>query len=146
MSSTTVVRSSRSRVRTATSRASHCSRSRRLLRGLAVERFGAARGLQDPVAEPHEKPLERMPDAVFVIDHEHSGRRVLLVGLGHGANVCSLHKASKPSYLRAPMTPSAATSIAAVPGITVGHWTDLDRATGCTVVLGPDAGMRAECA
>jgi len=44
------------------------------------------------------------------------------------------------------MTPSAATSIAAVPGITVGHWTDLDRATGCTVVLGPDAGMRAACA
>ena len=44
------------------------------------------------------------------------------------------------------MTLSAATSIAAVPGIAVGHWTDLDRATGCTVVLGPDAGMRAACA
>ena len=28
----------------------------------------------------------------------------------------------------------------------VGHWTDVPRATGCTVVLGPDGGMRAACA
>jgi len=28
----------------------------------------------------------------------------------------------------------------------VGHWTDLERATGCSVVLGPDGGMRAACA
>ena len=41
------------------------------------------------------------------------------------------------------MTSSAATSIAAVSGITVGHWTDLARATGCTVVLAPAGGMRA---
>jgi L-aminopeptidase/D-esterase-like protein len=41
------------------------------------------------------------------------------------------------------MTSSAATSLAAVPGITVGHWTDLARATGCTVVLAPAGGMRA---
>jgi L-aminopeptidase/D-esterase-like protein len=35
-------------------------------------------------------------------------------------------------------------SIAAIPGIRVGHWTDLDAATGCTVVLceqGPRAGV-----
>ena len=35
-------------------------------------------------------------------------------------------------------------SIAAVPGIRVGHWTDLDAGTGCTVVLceqGPRAGV-----
>src|SRR5204863_3874169 len=25
-------------------------------------------------------------------------------------------------------------------------WTDLERATGCSVVLGPDGGMRAACA
>ncbi len=41
------------------------------------------------------------------------------------------------------MTAPAATSITAVPGITVGHWTDLARATGCTVVLAPTGGMRA---
>src|SRR5256886_8185875 len=35
------------------------------------------------------------------------------------------------------------TSITAVPGLTVGHWTDLPRATGCTVVLAPQGGMRA---
>lgn len=28
----------------------------------------------------------------------------------------------------------------------VGHWTDLPRATGCTVVLGPEGGMRAAAA
>ena len=41
------------------------------------------------------------------------------------------------------MAPSVTPSITLVPGITVGHWTDLPRATGCTVVLGPDGGMRA---
>src|SRR5574341_1594222 len=34
-------------------------------------------------------------------------------------------------------------NLAAVPGITVGHWTDPSRATGCTVILGPEGGMRA---
>src|SRR5882762_3738295 len=48
--------------------------------------------------------------------------------------------------LRAPMAPSRSSNLAAVPGISVGHWTDLERATGCTVVLGPDSGMRAACA
>jgi L-aminopeptidase/D-esterase-like protein len=33
-----------------------------------------------------------------------------------------------------------------VPGITVGQWTDLRTATGCTVVLAPAGGMRAACA
>src|SRR5216110_2976731 len=67
-------------------------------------------------------------------------------GLGMALTyVPSTTRASR-AILRAPMASSAATSIAAVPGITVGHWTDLDRATGCTVVLGPDAGMRAACA
>ena len=28
-----------------------------------------------------------------------------------------------------------------VPGIRVGHWTDADARTGCTVILGPDGGM-----
>jgi L-aminopeptidase/D-esterase-like protein len=36
--------------------------------------------------------------------------------------------------------------ITAVTGLTVGHWTDLERATGCTVVLAPEGGMRAACA
>ena len=30
-----------------------------------------------------------------------------------------------------------------VPGLRVGHWTDADRGTGCTVVLGPDHGAVA---
>ena len=34
-------------------------------------------------------------------------------------------------------------NLAAVTGITVGHWTDVARATGCTVVLAPAGGMRA---
>jgi L-aminopeptidase/D-esterase-like protein len=37
-------------------------------------------------------------------------------------------------------------NLAAVPGITVGHWTDPAGATGCTVVLGPEGGMRAAAA
>ena len=44
------------------------------------------------------------------------------------------------------MASSVPSNLAAVRGISVGHWTDLDRATGCTVVLGPDGGMRASCA
>src|SRR2546426_10844794 len=48
--------------------------------------------------------------------------------------------------LRAPMASSVSSNLAAVPGVSVGHWTDLDRATGCTVVLGPQGGMRAACA
>ncbi len=39
-----------------------------------------------------------------------------------------------------------ANSLTAVPGITVGHWTDPGGATGCTVVLGPLEGMRAAAA
>src|SRR2546426_590994 len=50
------------------------------------------------------------------------------------------------AILRPPMAPSAPASLTAVPGVSVGHWTDLDRATGCSVVLGPDGGMRAACA
>ncbi|HXM38922.1 MAG TPA: P1 family peptidase [Gemmatimonadales bacterium] len=41
---------------------------------------------------------------------------------------------------------SARTSLAAVPGITVGHTTVAAHGTGCTVVLGPAAGMRAAVA
>ena len=41
---------------------------------------------------------------------------------------------------------SARTSIAAVPGITVGHATVPAHGTGCTVVLGPPAGLRAAVA
>src|SRR3989454_1038659 len=50
------------------------------------------------------------------------------------------------AILRPPMAPSAPASLTAVRGISVGHWTDLERATGCTVVLGPESGMRAACA
>ncbi len=41
------------------------------------------------------------------------------------------------------MASAVPSNLAAVPGITVGHWTDLPRATGCTVVLAPAGGMRA---
>jgi len=44
------------------------------------------------------------------------------------------------------MTAAVPSNLAAVPGITVGHWTDLRTATGCTVVLAPAGGMRAACA
>src|SRR5216117_1771132 len=44
------------------------------------------------------------------------------------------------------MTAAVPSNLAAVPGITVGHWTDLRTATGCTVVLAPVGGMRAACA
>src|SRR3989441_12396284 len=48
--------------------------------------------------------------------------------------------------LRAPMASSPPASLTAVRGVSVGHWTDLERATGCSVVLGPEGGMRAACA
>ena len=43
------------------------------------------------------------------------------------------------------MSDAVPSNLAAVPGITVGHWTDLRTATGCTVVLAPAGGMRAAC-
>src|SRR5437588_681481 len=45
-----------------------------------------------------------------------------------------------------PMSEAAPSNLAAVQGITVGHWTDSQSATGCTVTLGPPGGMRAACA
>jgi L-aminopeptidase/D-esterase-like protein len=44
------------------------------------------------------------------------------------------------------MPAHAPSNLAAVPGITVGHWTDPAGATGCTVVLGHAEGMRAAAA
>src|SRR5437016_1651556 len=41
------------------------------------------------------------------------------------------------------MSASPALNLAAVAGVTVGHWTDARTATGCTVVLAPPGGMRA---
>lgn len=38
------------------------------------------------------------------------------------------------------------TNLSAVPGISVGHTTIPDHGTGCTVILGPEAGMRAAVA
>lgn len=43
------------------------------------------------------------------------------------------------------MASDVSARITDVRGVTVGHWTDLPRATGCTVVLAPDGGMRAAC-
>jgi len=37
-------------------------------------------------------------------------------------------------------------NLASVSGITVGHWTDAVAATGCTVILAPEGGMRAAAA
>src|SRR5947209_6365556 len=67
-------------------------------------------------------------------------------GLGMALTyVPSTTRASR-AMLRAPMASSAPASLTAVRGISVGHWTDLERATGCSVVLGPESGMRAACA
>src|SRR2546430_8109631 len=67
-------------------------------------------------------------------------------GLGMALTyVPSTTRASR-AILRAPMASSAPASLTAVRGISVGHWTDLERATGCIVVLGPESGMRAACA
>src|SRR5882672_4404589 len=67
-------------------------------------------------------------------------------GLGMALTyVPSTTRASR-AMLRAPMASSVSSNLAAVRGISVGHWTDLERATGCSVVLGPEGGMRAACA
>src|SRR5437763_13273769 len=44
------------------------------------------------------------------------------------------------------MSEAAPSNLTAVQGITVGHWTDSQSATGCTVTLAPPGGMRAACA
>src|SRR5207244_4185105 len=66
-------------------------------------------------------------------------------GLGMALTyVPSTTRASR-AMLRAPMASSAPASLTAVRGISVGHWTDLERATGCSVVIGPESGMPAAC-
>src|SRR5205809_613432 len=45
-----------------------------------------------------------------------------------------------------PMSEAAPSNLAAVQGLTVGHWTDSESATGCTVTLAPPGVMRAACA
>src|SRR3989441_329691 len=67
-------------------------------------------------------------------------------GLGMALTyVPSTTRASR-AMLRPPMASSAPAGLTTVRGISVGHWTDLERATGCSVVLGPESGMRAACA
>src|SRR6266853_1538211 len=67
-------------------------------------------------------------------------------GLGMALTYVPPTTRASRAMLRAPMVSSAPASLTAVRGISVGHWTDLDRATGCSVVLGPESGMRAACA
>src|SRR2546425_3230511 len=50
------------------------------------------------------------------------------------------------ALLGPPVGPPPPAGLTTVRGISVGHWTDLERATGCSVVLGPESGMRAACA
>ncbi|MGH7569457.1 MAG: P1 family peptidase, partial [Gemmatimonadales bacterium] len=45
-----------------------------------------------------------------------------------------------------PSPPPSRSNLAAVDGITVGHYTDAEAGTGCTVVLAPPGGMRAASA
>src|SRR3989454_1303983 len=63
----------------------------------------------------------------------------LVIGLTY---VASTSPASGARFA-APMPADAVRNLAAVAGITVGHWTDARTATGCTVVLAPPGGMRA---
>src|SRR2546425_2510472 len=66
----------------------------------------------------------------------------LVIGLTY---VASTSPASGATFAT-PMPADAVRSLAAVRGLTVGHWTDARTATGCTVVLAPPGGMRASAA
>ena len=63
-----------------------------------------------------------------------------------GAKLVALHNASKRTYLRPVIDTPAPPNLAAVRGLTVGHYTDLEAGTGCTVILAPEGGMRASVA
>src|SRR5713226_4411503 len=78
----------------------------------------------------------------------------IVVGSGGGGEATSRDAMKRVSYADSTsrasnstfggsMPDRAASNLAAVPGITVGHWTDPAGATGCTVVLAPAGGMRA---
>src|SRR5881296_2626743 len=70
------------------------------------------------------------------------GRRASLDDMARLSYADSTSRASN-SRFRGSMPDRAPSNLAAVPGITVGHWTDPAGATGCTVVLAPEGGMRA---
>src|SRR5206468_8945249 len=86
-------------------------------------------------AEPREKAGERLPDAVLIVHDQDGGAARCDLRRSHGRQRCR-------RYLGASMSTSRM-NLAAVPGITVGHTTIEAHGTGCTVVLAPEAGMRA---
>src|SRR5256886_90866 len=70
-----------------------------------------------------------------------------LGGWGWGRALTCVPPTTRASraMLRPPMASSAPAGLTTVRGISVGHWTDLERARGCRVVLGPESGTRAAC-
>src|SRR2546422_3690158 len=111
---------------------------------LALERLRAARGLKHAMPEAGEEAVEGLADAFLVVDDEDCGGRGWRVVRGHALTYApSTIGASRAIFAHPMAPPPIASNLAAVRGLTVGHWTDLGRATGCTVVLAPEGGMRA---
>src|SRR5690242_13821185 len=61
----------------------------------------------------------------------------------HSRPPTSTSRASRRIFALPMASSDVSARITDVRGVTVGHWTDLPRATGGTVVLAPDGGMRA---
>src|SRR5438874_2473720 len=111
---------------------------------LALERLRAARGLKHAIPEAGEEAVQGMADAFLVVDDEDRGGRGWRVMRGHALTYApSTIGASRAIFAHPMAPPPIASNLAVVRGLTVGHWTDLGRATGCTVVLAPEGGMRA---
>src|SRR5437016_6517267 len=111
---------------------------------LALERLRAACGLKHAIPEAGEEAVEGLADAFLVVDDEDRGGRGWRVVRGHALTYApSTIGASRAIFAHPMAPPPIASNLAAVRGLTVGHWTDLGRATGCTVVLAPEGGMRA---
>src|SRR5881409_2319236 len=111
---------------------------------LALERLRAACGLKHAIPEAGEEAVESLADAFLVVDDEDRRGRGWRVVRGHALTYApSTIGASRAIFAHPMAPPPIASNLAAVRGLTVGHWTDLGRATGCTVVLAPVGGMRA---
>jgi phosphoglycolate phosphatase len=71
---------------------------------LLVQRLRGARGLEHAIPEARKEPVERVSDAVFIVDDKNGSGRDRRSERTHGANVVTRYRPSKPRVPGGPCT------------------------------------------